>query len=70
VINLRPAFEGPDFDERMVAVHLGLGYHELPIRGAQDLTRVDGAACTLVAGQERRGGARDRQGFWIDRACR
>jgi uncharacterized protein (TIGR01244 family) len=41
VINLRPDAELPDFDERMVAVHLGLGYHSLPIQGAKDLTRAN-----------------------------
>lgn len=41
VIDLRPDAERPDFDERMVAVHLGLGYHPLPISGAQDLTRAN-----------------------------
>jgi uncharacterized protein (TIGR01244 family) len=41
VIDLRPDAERPDFDERMVAVHLGLDYHPLPIRDAQDLTRAN-----------------------------
>jgi uncharacterized protein (TIGR01244 family) len=39
VIDLRPDAERPGFDERMVVVHLGLGYHPLPIAGAQDLSR-------------------------------
>ncbi|MDR2216561.1 MAG: hypothetical protein LBE59_12090 [Nevskiaceae bacterium] len=38
VIDLRPDAEHGDFDERMVVVHLGLGYDSLPIRGTQDMT--------------------------------
>jgi uncharacterized protein (TIGR01244 family) len=41
VIDLRPDAERPGFDERMVAVHLGLDYQALPISGAQDLTRAN-----------------------------
>lgn len=41
VIDLRPDEERPGFDERMVAVHLGLGYRHLPLAGAQDFTRAN-----------------------------
>lgn len=39
VINLRAASETPDFDEAAAVRGAGIGYHDLPIRGAGDLTR-------------------------------
>ena len=39
VINLRPASETPDLDEKAVAEKAGLTYHSLPIAGAAGLTR-------------------------------
>ncbi|MFA6987288.1 MAG: sulfur transferase domain-containing protein [Arenimonas sp.] len=38
VINLRPASETPDFDEGAAVRNAGMRYHNLPIRGAEDLT--------------------------------
>lgn len=37
IINLRPASEGPGYDESSVAQSLGLEYYCIPIAGPQDL---------------------------------
>lgn len=37
IINLRPASEGPGYDESSIAQSLGLEYYCLPIAGPQDL---------------------------------
>lgn len=59
VIDLRVDSETPDFDEAVAVRNAGMAYHNLPIRGAEDLTRDNavrfdrlitevGAAPTLV----------------------
>lgn len=43
VINLRTAEESKGFDEQAIATGLGLGYHAIPMQGAQSLTRENAA---------------------------
>lgn len=44
VVSLRPAEENPKFDEAQAVGRLGLEYHELPIEGAQSLTKENAEA--------------------------
>lgn len=44
IINLRPASETPDLDEKSVVEKAGMKYHSLPVAGAAGLTRQNVAA--------------------------
>lgn len=51
VINLRPASETPDLDEKAVVEKAGMAYRSLPIAGAAGLTRDNVAAFDRLLGE-------------------
>ena len=58
VIDLRVDSETPDFDEAAAVRDAGLLYHNLPIRGAEDLTRDNAARFDRLMSMARRSTAR------------